>query len=50
MAARAAGRPLSTTDGYIAATAAACGFAVATRNITDFQDTGVDLINPWQKC
>lgn len=46
--ARAAGRPLPTADGYLAATAAAHGFAVATRNVRDFRDTGVQLINPWQ--
>ena len=46
--ARAVCRPLPTTDGYLAATAAARGFAVATRNIQDFGDTGVELIDPWQ--
>ena len=46
--ARAADRPLSTADGYLAATAAARGFAVATRNVKDFGDTGVGLIDPWQ--
>ncbi|MFT3971012.1 MAG: type II toxin-antitoxin system VapC family toxin [Micropruina sp.] len=43
-----AGRPLSTADGYIAATAAAHGFAVASRNARHFAGTGVELINPWQ--
>lgn len=47
-AARSAGRPLPTTDGYIAATAAARGFAVATRNIRHFEGTGVELIDPWR--
>lgn len=46
--ARAAGRPLSTSDGYIAAIAASHGFAVATRNTRHFAGTGVDLIDPWQ--
>lgn len=46
--ARAAGRPLPTADGYLAATAAAHGFALATRNIRHFGDTGVELIDPWQ--
>lgn len=45
--ARAAGRPLATADGYIAATAATRGFAVATRNVHDFVDTGVEIIDPW---
>lgn len=47
IAGKAAGRPLSREDGYIAATAAANGFAVATRNIKDFTNTGVSVINPW---
>ena len=46
--ARAAGSSLSMADGYIAATAAARGFAVATRNIRHFEGTGVEVINPWQ--
>jgi len=46
--ARALGRPLPTAEGYLAATAAARGFAVATRNIQHFGDTGVELIDPWQ--
>ncbi|MGO1193058.1 MAG: type II toxin-antitoxin system VapC family toxin [Nesterenkonia sp.] len=48
VAARAGGRPLPTEDGYLAATAAAYGFAVATRNIKHFEHTGVELIDPWQ--
>jgi len=31
----------------IAATAAAHGMVVATRNVGDFAPTGVELINPW---
>jgi len=46
---RAAGRPLPAADGYLAATAASHGFAVATRNVKHFGDTGVDLIDPWQE-
>ena len=48
VAARTAGRPLPTADGYIAAIAAANGFAVATRNIADFVGTGVKVIDPWR--
>ena len=48
VAARAAGRPLPVADGYLAATAASRGFAVATRNTRHFSDTGVDVIDPWQ--
>ena len=46
--ARALGRPLPVADGYLAATAATRGFAVATRNIQHFGDTGVELLDPWQ--
>lgn len=46
--ARAAGQPLPASDGYLAATAAAHGFAVATRNVRHFADTGIRLIDPWK--
>ncbi|MDB5759847.1 MAG: VapC toxin protein [Burkholderia sp.] len=35
-------------DALIAATALVHGMTVATRNIADFKDTGVSLINPWE--
>ncbi|MFC5848573.1 type II toxin-antitoxin system VapC family toxin [Deinococcus petrolearius] len=35
-------------DGLIAATALVHGLTVATRNVRDFQGTGVPLLNPWQ--
>lgn len=35
-------------DAFIAATAMVHGLTVATRNISDFQPTGVAVINPWQ--
>lgn len=45
---RAAGRRVTKPeDAMIAAIAAAHGLAVATRNTGDFEDMGVDLINPW---
>ena len=34
-------------DAIIAATALVHGFAVVTRNIQDFQSTGVVLVDPW---
>jgi toxin FitB len=34
-------------DGLIAATALVHGFTVVTRNVTDFEATGVSLLNPW---
>lgn len=39
--------PRSDRDAYIAATALVHGMAVVTRNVVDFQPTGVDIINPW---
>lgn len=44
---RAAGHPISAADAQIAAIAHSRGMAVATRNIRDFSDTGIDLIDPW---
>ena len=43
---RQLGRPMSCFDGQIAAIARAQGFAVATRNIKDFKDCQLELINP----
>ncbi len=42
------GQPLSVTDGQIAAIAASQGFAVATRNVKDFAELPVPLIDPFQ--
>ncbi|MYG40536.1 MAG: type II toxin-antitoxin system VapC family toxin [Nitrospira sp. SB0677_bin_15] len=44
---RAAGRSVSQTDCQIAAIARAHGMAVATRNVRDFVDAGIDVIDPW---
>lgn len=44
---RAAGRPISQSDGQIAAIALSHSMAIATRNVRDFEDVGIDLINPW---
>lgn len=41
------GRPLSDLDGQIAAIARANRFVVATRNVKDFQECGIELINPF---
>lgn len=45
--ARTAGLAIATADGYIAAIAAANGFAVATRDTAPFEAAGVAVINPW---
>lgn len=44
---RAAGRPISHPDCQIAAIAHSVGAGLATRNVTDFQDCGIEVINPW---
>jgi predicted nucleic acid-binding protein len=41
--------PVSERDGWIAATALVHGLTVVTRNVGDFDTTGVHLINPWHK-
>ena len=43
-----AGHPMSLPDGQIASIAHVHGFAVATRNIKDFEDCGLELINPFE--
>jgi predicted nucleic acid-binding protein len=46
--AKAVGYTLGAADGYIAATAAAHDFAVATRDIDPFRSAGVPIIDPWK--
>lgn len=43
-----AGRPLSILDGQIASIARAKGFGVATRNVRDFLECGVEIVNPFE--
>lgn len=45
--AKRSGRGLSSMDGLIAATAKAHQLTLATRNIRDFEDWGVEIIDPW---
>lgn len=45
---RAIGRPILHADCQIAAIARVHGASVATRNMPDFTDCGIDLINPWK--
>lgn len=47
--ARAAGQSIGTADGYIAATAAANGLTIATRDAAPFVAAGLTVIDPWQK-
>jgi toxin FitB len=39
--------PRPERDAFIAATAVEHGLVVATRNVADFEPTGVTLVNPW---
>jgi predicted nucleic acid-binding protein len=44
---RQAGKPVSQFDAQIAAIARSRGAALATRNVADFAECGVEIINPW---
>jgi toxin FitB len=44
---RLLGRPISQMDALIAAITACCSATLVTRNVLDFQDCGLTLINPW---
>ena len=48
MARAKAGGAIGKADGYIAATASACGLMVATRDISPFQAAGLKIVNPWE--
>jgi toxin FitB len=45
---RAAGKPITQFDAMIVAMARSRGASLATRNAKDFEDCGVDVINPWK--
>lgn len=42
------GRPISVADAQIAAICRRLDVPLATRNTADFEDTGVQLIDPWR--
>ena len=42
------GRPRSAPDGMIAAIARVHSAPLATRNVADFRETGVALVDPWR--
>lgn len=44
---RRSGRPVAEMDVQIAAIAMVRGATVATRNATDFDDTGIAFVDPW---
>jgi toxin FitB len=43
-----AGRPIGIADAQIAAICRDLGATLATRNTADFEDTGIELIDPWK--
>ena len=44
---RPAGRTVAPADCQIAAIAHSRGTAVATRNVKDFEDIGIEIVDPW---
>lgn len=46
--ARQQGRTVHLADGLIMGTALVHGLDVATRNVGDFADYGIDVVNPWE--
>ena len=44
---RLAGRPIDQHDAQIAAISRRWGFALATRNVRDFEGCGIEVVNPW---
>ncbi|KAA0082177.1 type II toxin-antitoxin system VapC family toxin [Paraburkholderia sp. T12-10] len=44
---KAAGRPISQFDAMIAAVARSRGATLATRNVKDFSDCGLAVVDPW---
>lgn len=41
------GRPVDAMDALVAATAECHELRVVTRNVSDFESTGVGVVNPW---
>lgn len=46
---RRLGRPMGLADGQIAAIARAHRFAIATRNRRDFEECGLEILNPFEE-
>jgi toxin FitB len=42
------GRPISLFDAQIASIAKAYGATLATRDVTDFKECGIAIVNPWE--
>ncbi len=43
------GRPLAQADGQIAAICLANNATIATRNVDDFLDCQIEIVNPWNQ-
>jgi len=44
---KSAGKPISQFDAMIAAVARSRGASLATRNVKDFVDCGIEVVDPW---
>ena len=44
---RALGKPISQSDAQIAAIVQICGATLATRNLADFENCDIKIIDPW---
>ena len=44
------GRPIGVADAQIAAVCRDLNAILATRNTADFEETGIELINPWERA
>ncbi len=42
------GKPIEPPDAQIAAIARLHNATLATRNVSDFEDCGIRLVNPWE--
>lgn len=49
-AGRKSGKPVSASDGLIAATGIRHGLRVMTRNVSVFAETGARIYNPWEEA
>lgn len=45
---RRIGKPISQADAQIASICSSRQATLTTRNISDFEDCGIDLLNPWE--
>jgi tRNA(fMet)-specific endonuclease VapC len=43
-----AGKPMPAVDSLIAATVIANKMTLVTRNVSDFEATGIEIVNPWK--